>query len=108
MSLIKNPFTHPSEINQEINKEIRRLIINKFRSKSGLDFNEMAKYFMSKAENKDMDRAKIAAYYCTNTIINNKDIQDSEKASMILEFQKVIKYNELSPEEAEKINQNNY
>jgi len=79
---LKNPIPEPHTISEEVDEEIKQLILTKFMDKS-LDFHSMTDFFESQVSAKDIIRAEICGYYCVNVIITNKNMTDTEKFALI-------------------------
>lgn len=80
--MIYNPFDLPSTIDKTIDEEIKTLIIE-YINKEELTFHTILNYIEQSIENNDIIRTKIAMYYCTNVLINNKNYNENEKIEII-------------------------
>lgn len=80
---LKNPFPDPSTVDREKNKEIMDLIREEFKTKGQMEFHDMIKYFEISIGSKDKERSIISAFYCTNAILSNKNMNDHDKAFLV-------------------------
>lgn len=80
---IQNPFQLPITIDVTKDQEVRDLIADIFRTKGSLKFHDMLQYLEKAVENKDIERAKIAAFYCTNVVLSQPTLNDIERSELI-------------------------
>ena len=82
MSELKNTIPEPSTISEDIDNEIKALIIEKIRSHS-LDFHTMTDFFQQQISASDKMRAQICGYYVVNVILSNRDFTRDRKIELI-------------------------
>lgn len=80
---MNNPFPHPSTISTEINDEIMLIIREQFRLNNKIEFFDMMKFLENAIEEKNYEKSQICAYYCVNVILNNHNLNDTEKNNLI-------------------------
>ena len=90
MSKVVNPFPEPKSVNEEKTKEIMGLIEEQFKVSGKIEFFDMLKFFEMNINNKDVEGAKISAYFCTNALISNKYEKNSDKIQTIREMSQQI------------------
>ncbi len=89
MSELINPFPHPDTISKEINIDIVNLIKKMIDSKT-LTFHDMLKVLERMIEKNDYERSMICAYYCVNTLLNDKYTNKYDKINTITELRTQI------------------
>lgn len=90
MSEVINPFPEPKSVNEEKTKAIMSLIEEQFNESGKIEFFDMLKFFEMNINNKDVEGAKISAYFCTNALISNKREKNSDKIQTIREMSQQI------------------
>ena len=78
-----NPFPRPDPSEEET-QEIISWINSRINSQKGLKFHDCLEQIEKLIRQKKQKMARIAAYYATNILINNKSMSDNEKADIIM------------------------
>lgn len=89
MSELINPFPHPDTISKDINKEIMDLI-KKFIETKQLTFHGMLEVLERLIDKNEYERSIICAYYCVNTLLNDKHTNKYDKIQTISELREQI------------------
>jgi anthranilate phosphoribosyltransferase len=80
---VKNPFPYPDTINPTKNNEIKEIIRQVFQGSGSLQFHDMVKFFEQAIIEKDLEKAKISAYYCSNAVIGQHTITKENTEDII-------------------------
>ena len=85
-----NCFQDPETVNSEKNKEVKDLIRQMFQRDGKLEFHDMLKYLETTVEERDLEKAKICAYYCFNVVSSEKSLTEPNKVQIITGIQDEI------------------
>jgi hypothetical protein len=80
---MNNSFQDPETVNSEKNREVMDLIRGMFEKNGKLEFHDMLQYLEKTVQERDLEKAKICAYYCFNVISTEKSLLDTQKLQLI-------------------------